>query len=96
MTAHASYRFENQADNLRIQWWPPQSLASFTCDLQSGHRSFLDQGTLELSNGHQNAELELANWVLLGGIDALARANQRDVSHLQFPNDDSEMSQIAS
>jgi hypothetical protein len=31
--------------------------------------------------------------ILLGGIDALARANQRDVSHLKFTDDDREMGQ---
>jgi hypothetical protein len=49
--------------------------------------------TFEFGNGHEHAELELANGILLRGVDSLACANQGHVSHLQFPDDDRQMSQ---
>ena len=35
MAADAGSRFENQADRVRIQWWPSESLAAFSSDAQT-------------------------------------------------------------
>ena len=63
MAADAASSFENQADSLRIQWWPSESLAAFSSDFQTGQRPFFDQGPLKLGDGHQHAELKLTNRV---------------------------------
>lgn len=87
LAANAASRFENTPDRFRIQRWTSQSLAPSARDLLPCHRTFLDQGPLKFGDGHQYAELKLTNRVLLGGVDALARADQCDVSHLEFADD---------
>ena len=88
VVAQTRGRISDQVHEFLIQWRPPKSLSAPTGDLQTGECPFLDQRSFELGDRHEHAKLKLTDGILLRGVNPLAGADQRHVSHLQFADDD--------
>ncbi len=95
MVTESAGRLEDEPDNFGIQRWPPQPFPLLSGNRQPGDRPLLDQGSFKLRHRHQDPELKLPDGIILRGIDALARADQGNVSHLKLADNDGEMRQAA-
>lgn len=62
---------------------------------QSSLRSLADEASLKLRHRHQYAELQPADGVVVGSVNALADANERDAEPGQFLDDNRQVNQGA-
>jgi hypothetical protein len=93
LVTQSSRRVLDEPHDLRIQWRTSQPFPAPTRDFKTSQRPFIDQCPFELGDCHEHPKLKLADGILLRGINPLARANQGDVPHLQFPDDDRQVRQ---
>lgn len=86
---------QNLLPVLRGPFRPPDLGAARPGGDQAGLGPLADQTALELRHGHQNAELQSPDRVVVGGVDSLAGADERHSEPAQLVEDHRQMHERA-